>query len=315
MGTLSFGSTIKECDIVTDITRHTAWAIQTGESLGGWQALPAKDIFELEYWILEQAKLKKPAGPAKPHLGKIAIVTGAAGGIGKATAEQLHADGAVVVGLDINPKITQTFDAGGLSGRVCDLTDETAITAQIESVVAKYGGLDIVVLNAGIFQSGETIDELGDGWDRTIQINLTATQRFLKQAIPYLKLGVDATAIIIGSRNFSAPGPGAAAYSVSKAGVTQLARVAALELAKDKVRVNVIHPDAVFDTELWTDEALQSSAKRYNMTVEQYKTKNLLGREIRSADVAKLTSAVASDLFIATTGAQIPIDGGSDRVI
>ena len=315
VGTLSFGSTIKECDIVTDITRHTAWAIQTGESLGGWQALPAKDIFELEYWILEQAKLKKPAGPAKPHLGKIAIVTGAAGGIGKATAEQLHADGAVVVGLDINPKITQTLKSTGLSGRVCDLTDEAAVTSQIESVVAQYGGLDIVVLNAGIFQSGETIDELGDAWNQTIEINLTATQRFLKQAIPYLKFGVDATAIIIGSRNFSAPGAGAAAYSVSKAGVTQLARVAALELAKDKVRVNVIHPDAVFDTELWTDEALQSSAKRYNMTVEQYKTKNLLGREIRSADVAKLTSAVASDLFIATTGAQIPIDGGSDRVI
>jgi len=315
VGTLSFGSTQKECDIITDITRHTVWTIQTGESLGGWEALPAKDIFDLEYWILEQAKLKKPAGPVKPHLGKIAIVTGAAGGIGRAIADQLYADGAVVVGLDINPAVVDNLNKPGLTGRVCDLADEEAVKKHIDAVVAKYGGLDIVVLNAGIFKSGETIDELDETWDRTIEINLTASQRFLKASIPYLKLGVDASVIVIGSRNYPAPGAGAAAYSVSKAGITQLARVAALELAEDNVRVNIIHPDAVFDTELWTDEALQRSAERYEMTVEEYKTKNLLSREVKSADVARLVSTVASDVFCATTGAQLPIDGGSDRVI
>ena len=195
------------------------------------------------------------------------------------------------------------------------MADEEAVLKQIEAVVAKYGGLDIVVLNAGIFKSGETIDELDETWDRTIEINLTASQRFLKASIPYLKLGVDASVIVIGSRNYPAPGAGAAAYSVSKAGITQLARVAALELAEDNVRVNIIHPDAVFDTELWTDEALQRSAERYEMTVEEYKTKNLLSREVKSADVARLASTVASDVFCATTGAQVPIDGGSDRVI
>ena len=315
VGTLSFGSTIKECNIITDITRHTAWAIQTGESLGGWEALPAKDIFELEYWILEQAKLKKPAGLVKPHLGKVAIVTGAAVGIGKATAEKLHADGAVVVGLDINPTVVETLNQPGLKGRVCDLTDESAVKQEIDAIVAQYGGLDIVVLNAGIFKSGETIDQLSDTWDRSMEVNLTATQRFLKHAIPFLKLGMNPSAIFIGSRNYHAPGAGAAAYSVSKAGVTQLARVAALELAPFKVRVNVVHPDAVFDTELWTQDALERSAKRYKMTVEEYKTKNLLGQEIKSTNVAQLVSTVASEVFVATTGAQIPIDGGSDRVI
>lgn len=315
VGTVSFGSTIRECDIISDINRHTAWAIQTGEAIGGWEALPEKDIFDLEYWILEQAKLKKAAGPAKPHLGKVAIVTGAAVGIGRAIAEQLCADGAVVIGLDINPAVVENFDRPGLIGRVCDLTDEEATKSEIESVVQQFGGLDIVVLNAGVFRSGETIDELGETWDWTLNVNLTATQRFLKHAIPFLKLGVDASAVVIGSRNYSAPGAGAAAYSVSKAGVTQLARVAALELAKHGVRVNVLHPDAVFDTELWTQEALERSAKRYNMSVEEYKTKNLLGREVRSTDVAKMASLVASDVFCATTGAQIPVDGGSDRVI
>jgi len=314
-GVLSFGSTIKECDIITDIARHTAWTIQTGESLGGWEALPENDIFDLEYWILEQAKLKKPKGEPKPHLGKVAIVTGACGGIGKATAERLHADGAVVVGLDINPQITENLNKPGLIGRVCDLTDEAAIQQAVEDVVFQFGGLDIVVLNAGIFKSGEMIDELDDTWDRTMTINLTASQRFLKHSIPYLKHGFDASVIVIGSRNYPAPGAGAAAYSVSKAGITQLARVAALELCKHKVRVNILHPDAVFDTELWTQEALEKSAKRYNMTVDEYKTKNLLGREVKSTDVARLVSTVASEVFCATTGAQIPIDGGSDRVV
>jgi NAD(P)-dependent dehydrogenase (short-subunit alcohol dehydrogenase family) len=102
---------------------------------------------------------------------------------------------------------------------------------------------------------------------------------------------------------------------VSKAGITQLARVAALELAADGVRVNVVHPDAVFDTALWTQDTLARSAARYSLSVEEYKTKNLLGREIRAVDVARLISVMASDVFGATTGAQVPVDGGSDRVI
>ncbi|MCJ8330740.1 MAG: bifunctional aldolase/short-chain dehydrogenase [Lentisphaeria bacterium] len=314
-GTLSFGSTKKECDIITDLTRHTAWTIQTGESLGGWEALPPRDVFDLEYWILEQAKLKKAPGAVKPHLGKIAVVTGAAGGIGKAIAEQLHEDGAVVVGLDINPDVTEALNKSGLSGHVCDLCDEVAVKVAIDAVVATYGGLDIVVLSAGMFSSGDMIEDVGDVWDQTMDVNLTATQRVLKHSIPYLKLGVDASVIVVGSRNYPAPGAGASAYSVSKAGVTQLARVAALELAGDYVRVNILHPDAVFDTGLWTDEALERSAKRYDMTVEEYKVKNMLGREIKSTDVARLASTMASDVFCATTGAQIPIDGGSDRVI
>ena len=251
----------------------------------------------------------------KPHLGKVAIVTGACGGIGRATAERLHADGAVVVGMDINPDITKNLDKEGLSGVVCDITDDFKFEAAVEAVAKVYGGIDIIVANAGIFKAGEYIEELDTSWDLHIKINLTATQRFLKFSIPYLKHGFAPSIIIIGSRNFSAPGPGAAAYSVTKAGVTQLARVAALELAGDGVRVNTLHPDAVFDTEIWTQEALEKSAKRYGMTVQEYKTKNLLRTEIKSTDIARMVSTVAGPVFCATTGAQIPIDGGNDRVI
>jgi NAD(P)-dependent dehydrogenase (short-subunit alcohol dehydrogenase family) len=254
--------------------------------------------------------------PEQIHANKIAIVTGAAGGIGRATAEKLRDDGATVVGLDINPAVVENLSGERLSGAVCDLTDDAALKAAVDQVIADHGGLDIIVANAGIFKSGESIDAPEDSWDLHLRINLTATQRFLKFSIPALKESDKKPAIIIiGSRNFAAPGPGASADSVTKAGVTQLARVAALELAPFGVRVNIIHPDAVFDTEIWTQEALEKSAKRYGMTVEEYKTKNLLRAEITSPGVAAMVSQVAGPVFYATTGAQIPIDGGNDRVI
>jgi len=315
-GSLAFGSSVKECNIIADIARHTRWAVQTGESIGGWQALPEKDIFDLEYWVLEQAKLGKSNGPGKPHQGKVALVTGANSGIGKASCEVLATDGAVVIGLDINPAVVDQLNRGGMTGMVCDLTDSDAIAEAVARVITLYGGLDIVVCNAGIFKAGERIENhTQHTWDQTLAINLTATQRLMTATIPYLKLGLNPSILVVGSRNFAAPGPGAAAYSVSKAGITQLARVAALELAADGVRVNVVHPDAVFDTALWTEDALARSAARYGMSIAEYKAKNLLKREIRSVDVARLLSVMASDAFIATTGAQIPIDGGNDRVI
>lgn len=315
-GSIAFGSSEKECSIIADIARHTRWAIQTGESVGGWEALSEKDIFELEYWVLEQAKLGKSTGNGKPHQGKVAIITGANSGIGKAACEALAADGAVVVGLDINPEVVSQLNRNGMRGIECDLNDSNSVSAAVNHVITRYGGLDIVVCNAGIFKSGERIeDHTEQTWDQTIAINLTATQRFMTATVPYLKFGVNPSILVVGSRNFAAPGPGAAAYSVSKAGITQLARVAALELAADGIRVNVVHPDAVFDTALWTEQALARSASRYGMSVEEYKTKNLLRKEIRASDVGRLLSALASDIFAATTGAQIPIDGGNDRVI
>ncbi|MDH3648909.1 MAG: SDR family oxidoreductase, partial [Saprospiraceae bacterium] len=121
--------------------------------------------------------------------------------------------------------------------------------------------------------------------------------------------------VIIGSKNVPAPGPGAAAYSVAKAGLTQLARVTALELGKEGVRVNVVHPNAVYDTEIWTDEILAKRAEHYGLTVDQYKTNNILETEVKSTDVAALVVAMLGKTFSKITGAQIPIDGGNDRVI
>jgi len=314
-GCVSFDRSVKGADIVSDIKDHTLPAIQQAELMGSWNVLAEKDIFEMEYWELEQAKLKK-GGSAPIHQGKVALVTGAASGIGRASAEKLHADGAAVVALDINPEISKLFDKHDLVGITCDVTDEEALKSAVDETVRRFGGLDIVVSNAGIFPVSERISELKEEtWERSMAVNLTSHQRLLHYAAPYLELGVDSAVVIIASKNVPAPGPGAAAYSVAKAGLTQLGRVAALELAEKGVRVNMLHPDAVFDTAIWTDEVLKKRANSYGMTVEQYKTKNMLGIEITSSDVANLASAMAGPLFAKTTGAQLPVDGGNDRVI
>jgi NAD(P)-dependent dehydrogenase (short-subunit alcohol dehydrogenase family) len=120
---------------------------------------------------------------------------------------------------------------------------------------------------------------------------------------------------IIGSKNVPAPGPGAAAYSASKAALTQLARVAALEWGGDGIRVNVLHPNAVFDTGIWTDEVLRARAASYGLSVAEYKTNNVLHVEVTSRDVAELAAELCGPTFAKTTGAQIPVDGGNERVI
>jgi NAD(P)-dependent dehydrogenase (short-subunit alcohol dehydrogenase family) len=151
---------------------------------------------------------------------------------------------------------------------------------------------------------------------RVMRINLDATAISMKLLHPYLvESPVGGRLVLVGSKNVPAPGAGAAAYSASKAAATQLARVAALEWAKDGIRVNTVHPDAVFDTALWNDEVLANRAASYGMTIEQYKTRNLLKMEITSAQVAETVAQLVSPSFAATTGAQIAVDGGSERTL
>ena len=315
VGTIAFGDSPSGAAIVTDIARHTVRAIQWAEALGGWRALPEKDLFDVEYWELEQAKLK--GGGAKPPLlGRIALVTGAASGIGRACVEMLCAQGAAVAALDINSDITTLFRTPGVLGIACDVTDRAALRAAVEATVAAFGGLDILVSNAGVFSPSLSLADMTDDvWTRSLALNLTSHQDLLQIATPYLEVGVGACVIINASKNVPAPGPGAGAYSVAKAGLTQLARVAALELAPFGIRVNVIHPHAVFDTAAWTPEVLEARARSYGISVEAYKRNNLLKVEVTSRDVAALVCAMAGPAFAKTTGAQVPIDGGSDRVI
>jgi rhamnose utilization protein RhaD (predicted bifunctional aldolase and dehydrogenase)/NAD(P)-dependent dehydrogenase (short-subunit alcohol dehydrogenase family) len=314
-GILSFGATLMDADIVADIARHTTRCIQWAEAMGGWRVLPEEDIFEVEYWELEQAKIKK-AGRRPAFQGKVALVTGAGSGIGKACAMALRARGAAVAALDIRGLSAPEFDQPELEPIVCDVTDAAKLREAVDATVRAFGGLDIVVSNAGTFPESRSIEHMDeDTWNRSLEINLSSHQRLLRYSVPYLKNGIDPAVVIIGSKNVPAPGPKASAYSVAKAGLAQLARVAAMELGEYGIRVNTIHPNAVFDTGIWSDHVLESRARSYDMSVAEYKTNNLLKTEVTSADVAVLVCVMAGRPFSRTTGAQVPIDGGNERVV
>lgn len=316
-GLISAGRSARDTQIIEDIYLHTQDIILRAEALGGYRALGECELFSMEYWDLEQAKLKK-AGAPKAFAGEVALVTGAASGIGKACVQSFLNRGAAVVGVDINPAVESLY--GGRAdylGITADLASAGAVGAILEKTIRRYGGLDMLVLNAGIFPGGKRIDALGDDeWRKVMTVNLDSNLTLMREAHPLLKAAPRyGRVMVIGSKNVPAPGPGAAAYSASKAALTQLARVAALEWGKDAIRINLVHPNAVFDTGIWTEDVLKQRATHYGMTVDEYKRNNVLREEVSSQDVAELTAEMCGVLFAKITGAQIPIDGGNERVI
>jgi rhamnose utilization protein RhaD (predicted bifunctional aldolase and dehydrogenase)/NAD(P)-dependent dehydrogenase (short-subunit alcohol dehydrogenase family) len=316
LGLAAFGRTARDTGIVEDLYAHTIDIILRAEALGGWQALHERHIFESEYWDLQQAKLKQAGSPAA-FAGEVAVVTGAASGIGKACAEAFLKRGAAVVGLDLNPAIETLWQRPDYLGLTCDLSDFSQINTAIDKTSKHFGGVDMLVLNAGIFPPSQPVQDIAsDMWRKAMTVNVEANLLVMQACHALLKLAPrGGRIVVIGSKNVPAPGPGAGAYSASKAAMNQLARVTALEWGKDGIRINSIHPNAVYDTALWTDAVLASRAKAYNLTVEQYKKNNLLKTEVTSKDVAELAAEMCGPLFAKTTAAQVPVDGGNERVV
>ena len=315
-GLASFGRSARDARIVEELYEHTIDVILRAEALERYEALPVRDIFDMEYWDLEQNKLKK-SGKAPVFAGEVVLITGAASGIGKATVESFLARGAAVAALDINPAIEALHQRTDFLGLRCDVTDESAVDAALDEIIRRFGGIDMLVLNAGMFAANRAVHELPTmQWREVFALNLDASFALMRACHPYLKLAPRSGRIVVlGSKNVPAPGPGAAAYSASKAALTQLARVAALEWGGDHIRINTLHPNAVFDTGIWTNDMLAERARRYGLSIEQYKTNNVLQTEVTSRDVAELAAELCGPLFAKTTGAQIPVDGGNERVI
>ena len=170
---------------------------------------------------------------------------------------------------------------------------------------------------AGIFGNSESIEDLDpEEWRRVMSVNVDSVKLLFGRIGALLALSpVGGRVAVIGSKNVPAPGKGAAAYSASKAALQQLCRVAALEWASNQIRVNLVHPDAVFDTGLWNEELVAERAANYGLSPEEYKKRNLLSVEVTSEAVARSAISLCTDNFSTTTGASVPTDGGSDRVI
>ncbi len=316
LGLCTAGRSAGEMAAAAEIYHHTIEVILRAEALERWQALTATQIFQVEYWDLEQAKLRRE-GPEPELAGEVAVVAGAASGIGRACAQALAAAGAAVCGIDLNPAVGGMAPGPGYIGITCDVTRGDQVQGAIERAACEFGGIDMLVLSAGVFPPSAPIGTLSAAdWSAAFAVNADAALTTMRAAYPYLRLAPrGGRVVVIASKNVLAPGPGAAAYSASKAALTQLARVAALEWGADKIRVNMLHPNAVFDTGLWTEEVIAQRAAAYGISPAEYRTRNVLGTEVRSTDVAALAAAMCGPLFAKVTGAQLPVDGGNERVI
>lgn len=315
-GLLTAGPHPNAVAAAADIYLQIIDTIEQAEGLGGYVALPSNDIFDLEYWELEQLKLHRSDNRGD-LVGEVAVVTGANSGIGRACALALLQRGAAVVGLDINPDVPAMTDHPAYLGVPCDLASIEQLGSALDTAVERFGGVDMVVAAAGVFPASASIVDVDvAAWRRAMSVNVDALVQLLALTHPLLaRAPRHGRVVVIGTKNINAPGPGASAYSASKAAANQIARVAALEWASDGIRVNSIHPDAVFDTALWSPELTAERAAHYGVTIEQYKTRNLLGVEITSAAVGEMAATILGPVFDATTGAHVSIDGGTDRTI
>ncbi len=301
-----------------EIAAHSHAAVAaTLDRFGGASWLGEREVFDFEYWPLELYKLTLALPP--PELaGSIVIVTGAASGIGRAVARDLAGRGAHLLLADIDGDgLAETCE--GLAGAVPvagDLTDPAVVDRVVHSAVGRFGGLDGVVLNAGIAAAGalEEIDEAD--WHRALDVNLTAQFLLTRRALALLRdQGIGGSLVYVASKNAFAPGAGFGPYSVSKAGLVQLMRIAALEGGPHGIRANAVNPDAIFaGSKLWSDDLRRERAGAHGVEPDElegfYASRSLLGRAVTAADVAEAVAFLVSDRSRSTTGSVIPVDGG-----
>ena len=324
IGVFTAGPARADARIAADLTRHT-WRTkgQVWET-GAYEGLPDLDLWDVEYWSLEQAKLGK--GAEKPLARQVAVVTGAAGAIGSGIAGKLLEAGAHVALLDrdgeaaarLAEKLAARHGKAPIEAMPCDVTDEDAVAAAFAEVCRRFGGVDLAVPNAGVALSGP-LDRLSAAdWRRVQEVNSTGVFLTVREAARVMRAqGTGGNVVLVSSKNVFAPGAEFAAYSASKAAAAQLAKVAALELAADGIRVNAVAPDAIFATDetpsgLWR-EVGPDRARARGMAAEDlpefYRKRSLLKVPLSAAHVGEAVVFLAANRT-PTTGAVLPVDGG-----
>ncbi len=323
VGMFTFAKDKQTARVAAEFYINAINVMKGAEAISEYTSLPRQEAFNIEYWLLEEAKLQRMPKP-KALSGRIALVTGSAGGIGKAIAKKFADEGACVIINDINEERLQaaTAEFAKLYGKdtaaavILDVTNQETINTAMEGAALAFGGVDIIVNNAGISISKSIADHTIADWDKLYDI-LVKGQFLVSQAgvAVMRKQGIGGDVINIVSKNSVVAGPNNAGYGSAKAAQAHLTRLMAAEIGGDKIRVNTVNPDAVIaDSNIWAGGWAEGRAKAYGITVAElpayYAKRTLLNEMILPEDIANACFAFAGGLLNKSTGNILNVDGG-----
>jgi rhamnulose-1-phosphate aldolase/alcohol dehydrogenase len=324
IGRITFAADKTTARLAGEFYGNAINVMRGAEVIGGYVGLDEREAYGIEYWALEEAKLQRMP-PPKPLVGQVALVTGGAGGIGAATAKRLLADGACVMLVDRDAAALEAND-GALKAEhgkdfvrssVADVTDEVQVQAAFNACALEFGGIDILVANAGIASSASIEDTTVALWRKNYDVLAEGYFLTARAAFPLMKSNGGGSIVFIGSKNGIAAATNASAYASAKAASLHLARCLALEGAPAGIRVNVVNPDAVIrGSKIWDGEWRQERAGAHGIDAgdeleAHYRNRSMLKRDVLPEDVAEAVHFLASDRSSKSTGNMINVDAGN----
>ena len=330
VGMFTFAKDKQTARVAAEFYINAINVMKGAEAISEYTSLPKQEAFNIEYWLLEEAKLQRMPKP-KPLSGRIALITGSAGGIGKAIAKKFAEEGACIMINDINEErlksareeFQKQFGKDIVASAILDVTKDDTIKNTFEAIVLAFGGVDIIVNNAGISISKSITDHSIEDWNKLYDIlvkgqflvSKMGVEIMRKQNLPAGQAGIGGDIINIVSKNSVVAGPNNAGYGSAKAAQAHLSRLLAAELGVDRIRVNSVNPDAVItDSNIWAGGWAEGRAKAYGITVDElpayYAKRTLLNETILPVDIANACFAFVSGLLDKSTGNTLNVDGG-----